>query len=655
MHHRTARASRALALTVAGVLAACGSSSSTPEPSSPPAVTVSAVTVAPATTTLALGTSRSFTATARYSDGSQKDVTALAAWATSAEGVVRLAAGAPAVGTATGVGTAQVSATLAGVKGLATVTVTDAAVQALSLSPALTSLAAGFSGQLTATALFTDGSKADVTSAAEWTSTDATIAAVTAGRVTGGAAGQATVSVAYAGLTAALTVTVTPATLQSLVVTPGDTSLPLGVTLPLTVTGLFSDGRAQDLTGQVAWSSSAPAVATVSAAGVVSPVAAGTATLTATLSGRSATATVTVTAATLTAIDVFPGAVTLAKGTTAAFTAVGTFSDQSTLDVTASAQWSSSSTAVLLASAPGAEGVLGTAAAEGTAVVTASLGAVSGTAAVTITSATLVSLAVAPGSLSVPVGLDEPLVATGTFTDGSIQDLTLQVAWLSSDPDVAAVSNAPGSEGVVTAISSGAATITASIFGQSASAGVTVISAVLQSIAVTPVTAPAPIVPAGYQLRFAATGTYSDGSTYDLTSSAVWSSSRTAVATVTATGSSAGTATGIAPGTADITAALGGVAGSATLTVTNAKLVSVAVAPATFTVAVRGTQPLQATGTFNDGTTLDITRQCIFSSSSKAVAVVSRAGVVTGVAPGTATVTARRTGKRGQAAVTVLP
>ena len=583
MIRRFVRAPRVLALVVGGVLAACGSSSSDPAP----AVTVSSVTVAPATAALALGTSQVFTAAARYSDGSQKDVTHLAAWGTSASGVVSLSASAAAVtGTASGVGTVQVSATLDGVKGLATVTVSEAALQSLSVTPPLASLAAGFDQQLTATATYTDGAKSDVTATATWTSSDPTVATVGGGLLTGGSVGQTTVSVAFGGLTASSAVTVTAATLQSIAVTPADTSLPLGVDLPLTATGLFSDGHAQDLTAQVTWSSSAPGVATVSTGGLVTPMEIGTAVLTAAVSGQSATATVTVTAATLTSIDVFPGAVALAKGTTAAFTAIGTFSDTSTLDLTASAQWTSSSGAVLLATSPSVDGVVATAAAEGAAVVTASLGAVSGTASVTVTAASLVSIAVAPATLSVPVGLDEVLTATGTFSDGTTQDLTAQVAWLTSDSAVVAASNAAGTEGVVTAISAGAATVTASLFGVTASSSVTVVPAVLQSIAVAPSSGAR--VPAGYQLPFKATGMYSDGFTYDLTASAVWSSSDTAVATVTATGASAGTATGVAAGTAIISVSLDGISGSAPLTVTSARLVSIALAPSTFSVAARG-------------------------------------------------------------------
>ena len=69
----------------------------------------------------------------------------------------------------------------------------------------------------------------------------------------------------------------------------------------------------------------------------------------------------------------------------------------------------------------------------------------------------------------------------------------------------------------------------------------------------------------GFGRQMVATGTYSDGTTADLTSTAVWSSSSTSIATV-----SAGVVTGVALGTATITATYNDVAGSGSITITSA-------------------------------------------------------------------------------------
>lgn len=82
----------------------------------------------------------------------------------------------------------------------------------------------------------------------------------------------------------------------------------------------------------------------------------------------------------------------------------------------------------------------------------------------------------------------------------------------------------------------------------------------LVSIAVTPAD---PGIMLGKTQQFAATGTYSDGSTKDLTSSATWTTSNTAVAAI----DRAGLASTISAGTITVSAASAGVSGVTALTV----------------------------------------------------------------------------------------
>ena len=84
--------------------------------------------------------------------------------------------------------------------------------------------------------------------------------------------------------------------------------------------------------------------------------------------------------------------------------------------------------------------------------------------------------------------------------------------------------------------------------------------ATLSSISVTPA---GQIIQSGSTQQFTATGTYSDGSTQNITSRAAWASSNSGVATV----NSAGLATAISPGSATISATLDSVTGGANLTV----------------------------------------------------------------------------------------
>ncbi|BDG09132.1 Ig-like domain-containing protein [Anaeromyxobacter paludicola] len=579
-----------------------------------------------------------------FSDGSVQDVTGVAGWSSTAPAVVGVDQG---LLTAVAPGAATVTAAVAGKTAAVDVTVTAAAATQLSLSCPTQPIAKGTTGACAAVLLFTDGSKLDVTTSAGWSSSDPAVAAVAAGAVTGKSVGAATIHVAAAGLEASAPVTVSEAILVAVSVEPELQTVPAGVDVAYTATGVFSDQSKQDLTAQATWTTGDPDVASISPAGLLTAVAAGSTSVTASVGTVSGATSLTVIAATLQSLDVFASEVTLAKGTTVTLQAQGTFSDGSTQDVTAQVAWSSGP-AVTVAVVNGV--AVATGAAVGSADVTASLGGASDFVTLTVTSASLVSIAVTPSPISIPVGIQQPLVATGTFTDGSTQDLTQQAAWSSSDAALAAVSNAAGSEGVVTGLAQGSATVTATALGLSGSVAVTVSPAVIRSLAISPA---AVSVAAGYQLQLRATAGFSDGSTRDVTTQAAWSSSNTAVAVVATSGASAGLLSGVAPGTATVTASYGGKAATAPVTVGSARLVSYAVTPNPFSVAVRGKLQLRAVGTFSDGSTGDITRQCVWSSSAKSIAWVSKSGVVTGVKAGNVTVTAKKSGARQQASGTV--
>ena len=65
-------------------------------------------------------------------------------------------------------------------------------------------------------------------------------------------------------------------------------------------------------------------------------------------------------------------------------------------------------------------------------ILTAAMSGVTATTTLTVTGATLVSLAVTPPDPSVAKGSTLQFTATGTFTDGTNQNLTTQVTWSSS-------------------------------------------------------------------------------------------------------------------------------------------------------------------------------------------------------------------------------
>lgn len=131
-----------------------------------------------------------------------------------------------------------------------------------------------------------------------WTTSAAATATVDAnGVVTGVAAGTANITATSEGKTAQAAITVSVVPVASVTVTPNAVDVKVGATSALAAT--LKDDQGAVLTGRaIAWTSSAPNVATIDAAtGAVTGVATGTATMTATSEGKTGTTTVTVSAA----------------------------------------------------------------------------------------------------------------------------------------------------------------------------------------------------------------------------------------------------------------------------------------------------------------------------------------------------------------------
>jgi hypothetical protein len=197
---------------------------------------------------------------------------------------------------------------------------------------------------------------------------------------------------------------------------------------------------------------------------------------------------------------------------------------------------------------------------------------------------------------------------------------------------------------------SGATTNIAADQGKPGPASLTAPAAKLVSITLTPAK---PSVTKGTTLQFIATGKFSDNTTTDLTSSAIWKSSNAKVAAINSSGLATAGAKG---GATTITASFEGKRGSTKLTVTVPKLVSITLTPATPSVSKGMTQQFVATGKFSDNTTTDLTSSATWKSSNAKVAAINPEGLATAVVKkGTATITASFEGKRGSTKLTVAP
>jgi hypothetical protein len=172
---------------------------------------------------------------------------------------------------------------------------------------------------------------------------------------------------------------------------------------------------------------------------------------------------------------------------------------------------------------------------------------------------TLTTITVGPPTPSVQQGSTLQMAATGTFDDGSTKTLTSNVFWTSSDVTVAKIS----SGGLITAVSTGSATVTATSGTVSGSTTVTVTLANLVSIQVKPANSS---IVGGTPVTFTAIGTTSTGQTEDITATVTWASSNQSV--VTFNGNVANTTAVTTSTPVTITATSGNIQGQTTLTVT---------------------------------------------------------------------------------------
>ena len=419
--------------------------------------------------------------------------------------------------------------------------------------------------------------------------------------------------------------------LSSISITPASPGgLALGTTLQLTATGTYADGSTALISSRVTWTSSDPKIATVSMLGLVTSVAIGSTDIAATLSGISSPViNLTVVAPTLSSIAVTPDSMdNLAVGTTQEFAATGTYSDGTTADITSTVTWASSNTNVATISAMG----LANGDADGNTNITASLSGVT-SPPVKLPVAKLSSIAITQTSpVNLTVGTTQQFTVEGTYDDGSTIYLTSNLIWASSATDIATISD----KGIATGLSLGATTITVAVSG----AGVTspavsliVVAPVLSSIAITPDSPDT--LPVGFTLQFKATGTYSDNSTADITSTVTWASSSSNIVAISTTG----LASAIATGSSNITASLSGVTSPAII-LPVAVLSSIAATPvSSANITVGSTLTFNALGTYSDGSVALFTSGLIWTSSDPDIATISPEGLATGIALGTTNIT----------------
>ncbi len=503
----------------------------------------------------------------------------------------------------------------------------------------------------------------NVTAAAAWSSANPAVAtSLGTGQFRGVSAGTTQVTAVYAGITATASLTVTGVGCTNpqptLNITPPSASVSVNNT-----TGFMaiydSDGPAcsqptQDVTASAAWTSANPSIASALGNGQFRGVAGGSTQITASYGGLVATATLNVTVIQNPTLTIIPDSATVEANGTMQFVALfdpdGSGS-QGAQDVSASAAWSSSNSAI--AASLGSGRFRGAAA--GGVTVTATYSGATDTAQLTVTAPPCTgasTLAINPANASLNVGQTTSFTAVydpdGAACPQPAQDVTGSATFTSSNQSVL---QQVGS-GQFRAIAAGTAIVTVVYQGVAATAVVTVTGVQNPTLTIVPSTQSVPVnQTTNFVALFDPDGTGSQG-VQDVTASAVWTSSNSSVAASLG----AGRFRGVTGGSVTITATFDGATGTANLTVTGTQNATLTILPQTLTINVN------QIGTFvalfdPDGSgaqgTQDVTASAAWTSSNPSVAVALSNGQFRGVTNGTVTVTATYSGTTATATLII--
>lgn len=563
------------------ILPGCGSEKPTRQNDLTP---LTSIVISATVDTLPAGVSTKLTATGNFSGIFTRDITDQVAWSSAQPGTANFGSLLPAgYVTALVPGQATITATLGGISSDSfNLTVNDAFLTALTIAPLLSSLPKGATQKFTVQGAFSDTTTFDLMADVIWSSSDEAVATISndltnksKGVATAHLVGTTNIAAQFGTFPpASTTLTVTAAALSTIEVTPASSSLLSLSNKSFSAKGIYSDASTRDITTEVTWESSTPAVATVASDSIVKALTPGESTIKATLGTVSGTTNLKVTGGNLNSI-----ALTLAqavngvliKGTSSRITARGTFSNDTSRDITSAVTMAVDSTNASVTPVSG--NLAWVQAIEDTLTIPAKISASYGSVVSPVTSLTVTAPTLNDNGLSIPEqtlklnsGSSERLSLKGLFSVASDQDLALNAEWSSASQEIATVGNVGLNKGRVAALTAGTAVITATYGEQTATTTVTVEARTLDALTISLPSPPAAII-AGAELAYAVTARYTDGTTQDVTADATWLIDNANIATFSDELSDPGLVVAVDAGTTTLTATFGGKVDTETLTV----------------------------------------------------------------------------------------
>jgi trimeric autotransporter adhesin len=635
-------ASAAAGVLALGVGVACSKSDKV----TGPAGQLHTIVVAPSSATMAEGTSKAFTATGQ--DASGHPVSGLTFfWSSSDTTVATVTQGGQV--TAVDTGKVQIAASVGGVSGFASVTVSQKPVGSIVVAPTAATLRIATTLQLTDTVKDASGHVLQGQTVT-WSSDTAAIVAVDAnGLVIARAIGVAHITATSGGKSAQATITVSSVPVASIIITPPTPSVFVAQTTQLTA--VTKDSAGNILPGRVVrWSASNTAIATVdSISGLVTGAGAGSTSIKARSEGVTDSVTVTVSNAPPSTVILSPSVSQVDVGQTVQLTAVVTNSSGNPISNPTVNFTSNKTNVASVTSQAGATAQILAGPNAGTATITGTSGAATGTATMIVSLTGVDSVHISAANDTLTPGQSETLTATAYDSSGNILS-GRPVTWQSSNTAVATINGG----GTVTAQSTpGVAVIFATISGVKGSLALVVNPVPVGSVTISPHADTIAIVG---QLQL--TSVVRDIHGTIINPSQTWYSANNSIAVVT----SSGLVTGVSAGQTMIIDSVGGKADTnTTLVVTPVASVVVYPTPDTIFATAPGNTVQLADSTKDAGGHNLTGRPVAWSPTSGGAAKVnntSNPGLVTATGASTSagtTITATSSdGPSGTATIVVL-
>ncbi len=552
-------------------------------------IPVTSIEISAISSTIAANTSTRLSVKGNFSGQFTRDITDQVVWSSDAPTVAGFVIGAvPSRVTGIAPGSATLTATTGGVSATYTLTVSSATLSKLTISPADPFIAKGLGTQFTVSGDFSDSTTQDMTFDATWASSASGVATVSNDAVNKCflqtlAVGTSTITATFAinGVSDSTLLTVTAPSIRSIELSPTNPSVLTLNTRSFKATGTYSDGSTADITSRVTWNSSNTVTATIAGNGTATTLAQGTTAISATLDGVSQTTNLKTTGGNLTAITLTAAGttpvgsnITLASGTNIRMTATGLFNNGSTRDISGVVLWSTANPNLATVTLPAGNMIFLNAKAATpatTVTVKSGSGSVTATATLTVTATTLLSIAISPVNLNMTAGTTDRVKVSGSFDDGTTQDLTASDGTMlaSSNTSFASVGNSStelANKGRVGGITTGLATINANYGNLSAPvpASVNVTAPTVVNLAISPAT---PTVATGNMIQFTATATFSNGTSQIVTEDTVWTIDNPNIAILADSLNQPGQVVGVDGGTATLTASFLGLTPSPSVTI----------------------------------------------------------------------------------------